>query len=117
MSLSFVFVELCICDKESVAETNKNVYIQKKENGTKRSRECPIRKKIGCDKIFRMSDHQMEHIGDAINAVTVANTATHVHQKTSRCIFDLVIFCSPKLRFISGNFFALLVMNLTQNQY
>ena len=35
MCLSFVFVELCICDKESVAETNKNVYIQKKENGTK----------------------------------------------------------------------------------
>ena len=48
-------------------------------------------KEIGCDKIFRMSDHQMEHIGDAINAVTMANTATHVHQKTSRCIFDLVI--------------------------
>ena len=64
---------------------------KRKKTEQKRSRECPIRKKIGCDKIFRMSDHQMEHIGDAINAVTVANTATHVHQDTSRCIFDLVI--------------------------
>ena len=90
---------------------------KRKKTEQKRSRECPIRKKIGCDKIFRMSDHQMEHIGDAINAVTMANTATHVHQKTSRCIFDLVIFCSPKLRFISGNFFALLVMNLAQDQF
>ena len=50
---------------------------KRKEMEQKRSREC---KKIGCDKIFRMSDHQMEHIGDAINAVTVANTATYVHQ-------------------------------------
>ena len=90
---------------------------KRKKTEQKRSRECPIRKKIGCDKIFRMSDHQMEHIGDAINAVTVANTATHVHQDTSRCIFDLVIIILfSQITFNFWQFFCIVVDESSTNQ-